>query len=401
MWNAVIDGVQPDFWPPRHSPFWQAALAPLRRYYLHRYYGIAEVVVEGQERLVQGIAPADGVLLAPNHSHDSDPHVMMEVGRRAHRRFAFMAAWQIFRSHWGIDGWVLQRMGAFSVDREGCDRRAIRQAVEFLSSGHALVVFPEGEIYHLNDRLTPLLEGVAFMALTAQRELEKAAAGGRVWVVPAAIRYRYLDDVTPQLEAAVAELEGRLMWKPPPGAALHQRVILLGEVLLTIKEKEKLGRSAEGEGDLPTRIARLTANLLERLETEHLKKTPSAETVPLRVKALRRHLLAVWTDEQADPVERKKARAALDDVQLVLQLYSYPGDYLTEKPSIERLAETVEKFEEDTYGAARPKGRRRARVLLGEPIDLKQAAADRARTAAHDVTGRLEEAIVGLMKAGG
>ena len=58
-------------------------------------------------------------------------------------------------------------------------------------------------------------------------------------------------------------------------------------------------------------------------------------------------------------------------MQLVLQLYSYPGDYLSEKPSAERMAETVEKFEEDIYGAARPKGRRRARVRLGEPIDLR------------------------------
>jgi hypothetical protein len=397
MWNAVIDNAQPDFWPPRPSRFWKAALAPLRRYYLHRFYGIAEVVVEGADRLAQ-LGPDDGVLLAPNHSHDSDPHVMMEVSRRAHRPFAFMAAWQIFRTHWGIDGWVLQRMGAFSVDREGCDRRAIRQAVEFLSRGHALVVFPEGEIYHLNDRLTPLLEGVAFMALTAQRELEKGQSPGRVWVVPAAIRYRYLDDVTPKLEEAVAELEARLFWKPRPGSALHERIIQLGEVFLTIKEKEKLGHVCESGGDLPARIARLTEALLQRLETEHLKKSPSAETVPLRVKALRRHLLALRADEKTEPAAREQARAALDDVQLVLQLYSYPGDYLSEKPSIERMAETVEKFEEDAYGAARPKGRRRARVRLGEPIDLKEAVAERARGAAHEVTARLEAAIQGLMK---
>jgi 1-acyl-sn-glycerol-3-phosphate acyltransferase len=400
MWNAVIDGAQPDFWPPRPSRFWRSALAPLRRFYLRRYYGITEVGVEGAEPLLRQFGPRDGVLLAPNHSHDSDPHVMMEVGRRARRPFAFMAAWQIFRTHWGIDGWVLQRMGAFSVDREGCDRRAIRQAVECLSSGHALVVFPEGEIYHLNDRLTPLLEGVAFMALTAQRELEKSQSDGRVWVVPTAIRYRYLDDVTPKLEAAVAALEGRLFWTPRPGSALHERIIQVGEILLTIKEKEKLGHVCEGEGDLPTRIAKLMEALLQRLENEHLKKSPSAETVPLRVKALRRHLLGVWADEKADPAARQQARAALDDIQLVLQLYSYPGDYLTERPSVERMAETIEKFEEDIYGAARPKGRRRARVLLGEPIDLKQMAAERARTAAHDVTVRLEGAIQGLMRAG-
>ena len=92
MWNAVVDGAQPDFWPPRPSRFWKAALAPLRRYYLRRYYGIIDVAVEGAEQLHERFGPADGVLLAPNHSHDSDPHVMMEVGRRAHRPFAFMAA---------------------------------------------------------------------------------------------------------------------------------------------------------------------------------------------------------------------------------------------------------------------------------------------------------------------
>ena len=64
--------------------------------------------------------------------------------------------------------------GTFSVDREGCDRRSVKQAVELLTTGKRLVVFPEGEIYHLNDRLAPLLDGVAFMALTAQRKLEKS-----------------------------------------------------------------------------------------------------------------------------------------------------------------------------------------------------------------------------------
>ena len=97
--------------------------------------------------------------------------------------------------------------------------------------------------------------------------------------------------------------------------------------------------------------------------------------MPLRIKALRRTLLDHWTDEKADEAIRRQARAALDDVQLVLQLYSYPGDYVNEQPSIERMAETIEKFEEDLTGAARPKGKRQARVLLGEPIDLKLAAA--------------------------
>jgi len=186
MWNAIVDGAMPRFWPPRPNRFWNAALEPWRYWYLRRYYKIAEVAIDRPHEFGRQFAPGDGVLLAPNHSHDSDPHVMMQVGRRLGRQLHFMAAWQIFRPHWGLDGWILQRMGAFSVDREGCDRRALKQATEILTTGRSLVVFPEGEVYRLNDRLTPLLDGVAFMALSAQRELTKTSPGRRVWIVPTA-----------------------------------------------------------------------------------------------------------------------------------------------------------------------------------------------------------------------
>lgn len=406
MWQAIVAGAMPDFWPPRPSRFWSAVLSPFRRWYLHSYYGIAEVQIDGIERLLDKIGPRDGVLIAPNHSHDSDPHVMMDVSNRAHRQFYFMAAWQIFRTHWGLDGWALQRMGAFSVDREGCDRRAVKEAVKILTTGKMLVVFPEGEVYRLNDRLTPLLEGVAFMALLAQRDLDNAAGeqagqsapAARVWIVPTAIRYRYTQDVAPGLEEAVKQIESRLLWNPPHGAPLHERIVRIGELALTIKEKEKLGHSRESEGNLPGRVAFLIEELLKRNETKHLKKSPSAETVPLRVKALRRHLLEIWTHVKSGPDLLQVAREGLDDVQLVLQLYSYPGDYVTEKPSIERMAETVEKLEEDLTGSTSPKGKRQARVQFGAPIDLREAAArGRSRTVAADVTDLLEHQIKSLM----
>ncbi len=44
----------------------------------------------------------------------------------------------------------------------------------------------------------------------------------------------------------------------------------------------------------------------------------------------------------------------MDTVFLIVQLYSYPGDYLLEHPSTERVAETLDKLEEDVLGAAYP-----------------------------------------------
>lgn len=398
MWNPINeDAGQVDFWAPRANGIWRKVLSPLRKFYLKKYYAVKEVEVLGAENLA-AVREGDGVLLTPNHSHDSDPHVMMAVARELGRQFYFMAAWQIFKGHKGIDGFVLQRMGAFSVDREGCDRRAMRQAVELMTSGRWLVVFPEGEIYHTNERLTPLREGVAFMAGTAQKELEKEGKGRKVWIVPTAIRYYYLEDVTPELEEAMDELEGHMKLKSTRGRPLAERIVHFGDVMLSIKEKEQMGHA--GHGELSGRIKSLVNAILDRHEMKWLNKTLGEQSVSLRVKGLRQNLLEIWLDEKSDDEQRKFAREALDDVQLVMQLYSYPGDYVLEKPTMERMAETIEKFEEDVFGGVvRPKGERGAKVMMGKLVDVSaETGGKRPRTAAGELTAKLEGAIKELMR---
>jgi 1-acyl-sn-glycerol-3-phosphate acyltransferase len=393
--------LMPGFWAPKPSRFWNAMLAPLRRYYLGSYYKISSVNVRGQEHL-SCIKPGDGAMVAPNHSHDSDPHVMMDVGHRMGRQLYFMAAWQVFLAHHGIDGWVMQRFGAFSVDREGCDRRAMRQASELLTTGQWLVVFPEGEIYHTNERLTPLREGVAFMAVTAQRDLEKAGGRKKVWVVPTCIRYKYDQDITPRLQEAVAAMERRFLLPVALGEPLPQRIVRLGEVLLTIKEKQVLGQGQSGE--LAARLRTLIDTLLGRLEGKFFEKSNASESVPVRVKTLRRSVLEAIGGGEGKNTEGKTVvspehQAALDDLHLVLQLYSYPGDYVSSKPTVERMAETIEKFEEDLDGVAAPKGSRSATVTFGPPIDVAPFIASRPRAASMELTGKLEESIRGLMES--
>jgi len=421
MWNPISDdAAMADFWPPKPSGVWRKVLSPLRKFYLKKFYAVSEVTLEGLDNLA-AIGENDGVLITPNHSHDSDPHVMMEVARRLDRQFYFMAAWQIFKGHKGADGFVLQRMGAFSVDREGCDRRAMRQAVDLMTSGQWLVVFPEGEIYRTNDRLTPLREGVAFMASTAQKDLTKEHAQPaptpelsrerserdvpsqdrppKVWIIPTAIRYRYTEDVTPKLAEAMTSLEDRIKLKPaPPDMPLATRILRFGDAMLTLKEKEHLGQPAS-TGDLASRVKNLISAMLDRLETTWLNKTLADSSVAFRVKTLRQALLELWVDEKCESTKRSQAKQALEDVQVVMQLYSYPGDYVSEKPTVERMAETIEKFEEDLEGGmVRPKGKRAARVIFGPPLDVSAETANlRPRTAATELTAKLERTIKSLM----
>ena len=86
----------------------------------------------------------------------------------------------------------------------------------------------------------------------------------------------------------------------------------------------------------------------------------------------------------------------MDDVFLVMQLYSYPGDYLIEgEPSIERLAETLDKFEEDILEQELPtlRGERNIEIRFGEPITVNSERKGR------DAVSTLTDAMCGSVQS--
>ena len=64
------------------------------------------------------------------------------------------------------------------------------------------------------------------------------------------------------------------------------------------------------DGDLPTRLHRLIDEILSRHEKREFNETHAADSVPVRVKALRRHYLERMCDEKLDEAFLKGARAA-------------------------------------------------------------------------------------------
>jgi len=128
---------------------------------------------------------------------------------------------------------------------------------------------------------------------------------------------------------------------------------------------------------------------LERLE---LKRGASRGTtsIPERVRDARRAI--IQESDRADLTnESKEALAAdLEDLFFVIQLYSYPGDYVAEKPVIERVAETLDKFEEDVLKADYPgvRGPRKAVVRFGTPLELPKERS--SRNAVAEWTQRIE-----------
>lgn len=372
------------------TPWLVRAWYPLMRREMYRVAKITQIDVLGQEHVRKAIDSGAGILITPNHSFHYDSYVLGHAAQQIGRPFHFLTAWQVFAMSTPFQQWVMQKHGCFSIDRESADLGAFKRSVEILRTHSCpLAIFPEGDIYHTNERVMPFREGAAAIALAAAKRANRP-----IVAIPTAIRCHYLDDPMPGLLDLMSRLETANHWRPRPDLPLTVRIYRFAEGLLALKELEYLGRTQSGT---VVERTRLLANLvLQEKELRFGIKSPSDST-PERVKELRRQFIQQLERPDLDDVGHNQLQRDMDDLFLVIQLYSYPGDYVAENPSIERIAETLEKFEEDVLKVAYPKshGRRRASVLFGEPIPV---AAERGqRDAVADLTSRLEQNVQSLL----
>jgi 1-acyl-sn-glycerol-3-phosphate acyltransferase len=353
------------FRPPKNSRWLRPLGLSLNRVvHLSRKYRVAKIEATGFEKVRELNAAGHAILLAPNHSDHSDPHVMMELLARHGMQPLFMAAREVFEVS-PLAAWALQRMGVFSVDRDGPDLSAIKTAITLLEKGtNPLVIFPEGEIYHHHRRLDPLNEGVASILLKAASRL---AAGKHAYLVPVGLRFFHDSSVEATFGERLSKLEHRIGWTPKPRMALDERILRLGTGVLALKETEYLGYA--GVGVVQDRLNHLCESLLALAES-HYPRDAKAITPPERVRALRFRIRRRLLDSEKIPSneEREGLLDDLDRVFTALQAHSYIGDYLLEDPTLDRRAETLLKLEEDLFGFPTYPIDRVAKVTAGEPI---------------------------------
>lgn len=386
------------FRPPVSRPWLRPlGLALNRAVHLSRKYRIARIEDDGFRQVRELNEAGHAVLLAPNHSDHSDPHVVMEILTRHGMRPMFMAAREIFEVS-PVASWALQGMGVFSVDRDGPDMSAIKMAMGILEAGeNPLVMFPEGEIYHHHRRLDPLNEGVASILLKVAGRLP---AGKSAFLVPVALKFFHDPAVEETFVGRLSKLEDRIGWTPRPAMAVDERIYRLGTGILALKETEYLGTASSGT--VHERLKWLCETLLAKVE-ERYPRDAKAVTPPERVRALRFRIRRRLLDLEKPPTAAEK-ELLLDDMDRVftaLQAHSYIGDYLLEDPTLDRRAETIMKLEEDLLGFPNYLAARTARVAAGEPIPVSGLLADGsilAKGGAIPLTELLEKRLGGLLK---
>ena len=91
----------------------------------------------------------------------------------------------------GIQGWLLKRLGCFSINQLSPSLTALRYAVDLIEKGEPLVVFPEGKINKYGKKLV-LKEGLYRLARLATKKT------GSIVIVPIGIAY---SEVSPKFRS--------------------------------------------------------------------------------------------------------------------------------------------------------------------------------------------------------
>lgn len=362
-----------------------------------RNHRIAEVRIEGEtEALREAAAQGDRLVFVFNHPSHSDPQVATEVQRWLGVPGSFMAAYDVFLRN-RFQAWCMRKLGNFSVDRDAADRKAMAAALDIVAAGdYALNIFPEGNVYLSNDRVTPFLEGAAFIALKARQSLE----GTGVKIVPVSLKFTHLGVPREALVSRLVQLGRDSGHAYTPGASADplDAVLSLGRHLLgeNLKRHGLIHGFSEEDSSLFEVLERFAAGLVEGLEGALSLASARSLGLAERIRRVRSSIHQIRTDPSREPplgIEDLAARAIL-----AFRVLGYLSPYLTERPTLDRYDETVERIAEDFYSRAMPRtGPRRAVVRVLAPLDAGDFLAEHGsvKAAVAPLTRAMESAVQG------
>lgn len=348
----------------------------------------------------------------------------IELKRPVHAHFIYDRGIPLWAGSWV--GWVYSRLGGTPIQRGKVDRQGLRSARHLLANGTLpLAAAPEGGNNGHTEIVSPLEPGIAQMGFWCAEDMLTQGRAERVVILPLGISYRYLTPPWPELDRWLERLERENGLAAPqtpyaPGdtaaAATEQRyrrLYTLGEHLLSLMEgyynrvygsaltPPSPGDASKPSGDScgghdPAQNEYSFRNRLEALMNAALEVVETYFKLPPRgslIDRCRRIEQAGWEriyrqDLVSDPplsavelglADREAEEAALRmwHMRLVENFVAVTGQYVRQRPSAERFAETV-MILRDTVCLIqgknpfpRPKlGPQRAVLTVGESISV-------------------------------
>lgn len=373
-------------------------------------YGIVRIeYMPGDLRRFEAIQD-DRVLITPNHPTNAEPVVMFHLSRVVRRRFYFVSNRESFDRVFGLFGKLLQSWGAYSIVRGAPDRESFKFTRRLLAAHRSrLVIFPEGEVYSQNDTLLPFHDGVFQLALGASEDMAKSGIGAPLWVLPVAMKYRYIGDARREIRRSLDRLETALGIRGAKSSHPYERLVEAGNRLLASAEAA-YHLAHVPNVSMQDRIDSVREAIIGRV-SDALGINRESPTIPLadRMRRLYNEVYAVISgEENVESVydarlaleERQRVQPMLDDLKRLAIWVAVRDTYVGQKPSVERYIDTLRRMEAEVLGKVRIKAKKVCLVRLGEPIDVREwlpRYVEDRKSAVADLTDRVESEVQALI----
>lgn len=349
-------------------------------------------------QLLQQLPGNAGVMLASNHADETDPRVCIEFSRRSRKSFLTMCNREAFDELLGLSGYVLRRLGYFSIERGRHDAPAVSYAIDVVKQGRdVLVIFPEGEIYYLNEEVQPFHSGAVEIGMRAVIANRQTDPNWSAYIVPMALKYHYIEPLDAILDKRISDMEKRLMLRTGD-SSIAERLLAIQSTLL--QRHETTHQVVADETMLTQKIQSIEQEMLMQVEQKHADLIVSQKHTIDKSFQLRSELEDSEQHLNAD--KKAEVKKDIEELREVEELCSWRPHYYLETNSQDRFAEVVLKLERELYKIARPRqlGRREVLVDIATPIDLGAAASrymEEPSSVRHELTTQLHGQIQTLI----
>ena len=353
--NEILIDNPYEFVPPRRGKFWTWLVCTfnIHRWWLKKTDGLQHFSCTNGHRIRESVKAGHGIILTPNHCRLSDPMAMAEVVKASGAYTYSMASWHLFHTGKFV-AWSIPRLGGFSVNRDGVDRKALDTAIDCVANtNRPLTIFPEGSITRCNDILFPFLDGIGFIARSAAKRRAKQSPGSKVVVHPLAYRYRFLGDIDETSHEILDDLDSHLNADTSSETVLLERLHRVCENTLGVKESMALG--TQRYGDFYERRDRFVDEVRADCEQRYLGENQEGDVIS-RIKSMRPHIVPALIRGEYDIEEETVVRRDLNNLFTAQAFCYFPAEYLDpdkSRVSVDRILETIYKLDEIITGENR------------------------------------------------
>ena len=135
------------FVPPYRGKFWCRVSKYVMPRHLRRNMGVPRWHFQGLEHLRDSLSKNAGILLAVQPRPLGRPRRRRGMmGLQVQQYFYYVVSYHLFKQK-RLIGWWLNRIGGYSILREGADREAIRATVDILAEAERpVLMFPGRDV---------------------------------------------------------------------------------------------------------------------------------------------------------------------------------------------------------------------------------------------------------------